>query len=296
MRKKRFRRLTRKKSFDYDEIEKELKQLFKEDYEAVKTEYEVIYLDKDPDEESDGGEGEYATQSMRHSRGAKDVDMDYSSQDEMATNKGGNNSRQSATNNTMLAGSLVRRSTRIRSKDGGSNLSAGDAFDESSSLQPPASLPAAPAQKLSKRRGSSATTRSNENNNTAANNTSELVDSGSNLTGAHLNERSQAGDGSGSSRSSTLQSKSGVGAKSRTNFKNLFVKDVIGDLSSSSDEDNRDDEDENEDDEDEFMNEEGDSDEWTEEKLSSKSNRKNRGKCMRSVIYSFCSLLAGRLN
>ena len=45
-RKKRFRKVAKKKIFDYAEIEAEVKGLFKADREAIKVEYEVIYIDE----------------------------------------------------------------------------------------------------------------------------------------------------------------------------------------------------------------------------------------------------------
>ena len=45
VRKKRFRKVAKKKIIDYAEIEDEVKRLFKKDREAVKVDYEVIYID-----------------------------------------------------------------------------------------------------------------------------------------------------------------------------------------------------------------------------------------------------------
>lgn len=46
VRKKRFRKVAKKKIIDYAEIEAEVKRLFKTDREAIKIEYDVIYIDE----------------------------------------------------------------------------------------------------------------------------------------------------------------------------------------------------------------------------------------------------------
>lgn len=53
VRRKRFRKCAKKKFIDYAEIEREVKQLFRADREAVKIDYEVCMVEADPDDEND---------------------------------------------------------------------------------------------------------------------------------------------------------------------------------------------------------------------------------------------------
>jgi transcription initiation factor TFIID subunit 7 len=244
VRKKRFRKLVRKKAFDYEEIVRELKHLFIEDREAIKAEYEVVYLDKDPDDESDE-DYEYSNEMimmMGSSRARnRQIDMDYSSQDEMTNKAGADNSRHSGTN-APAAGAIkpTRRSSRIRSKEGNSNLSTGDAYDEGSS--------------------------SHQQHSSTALKSHREVDE---TTGSEMDRPSNAAanENSNMDESTAIQAsgKDQQAAKSRTNFKNLFVKDVIGDLSSS-------DEDEEDDDDDDMVNEDDGDYEF-----ESKSSKKQQG-------------------
>ena len=52
MRRKRFRKVAKKKIIDYVEIEKEVKQLFRADREAVKIDYEVVLVDGELEDEN----------------------------------------------------------------------------------------------------------------------------------------------------------------------------------------------------------------------------------------------------
>jgi TATA-binding protein-associated factor Taf7 len=256
VRKKRFRKLVRKKAFDYEEIVRELKQLFIEDREAIKTEYEVVYLDKDPDDESDE-DYEYSNEMMMmmgSSRARNQIEMDYSSQDEM-TNKGGGNSRNSGTNVASAAAiKPLRRSSRVRSKEGNSNLSMGDAYDEESSShhQQHQSKP----KTLKSHREVEETTGS-ELDRRASHDHEDR--------GSLLNENSNLDE----TVLSKEQQKQAATAKSRTNFKNLFVKDVIGDLSSSDD-------DEDNDEDDDLMNEDHDDYEPDQKKSNQKKPQGNK--------------------
>jgi transcription initiation factor TFIID subunit 7 len=52
-RKKRFRKVAKKKIVDYVEIEKEVKSLFRADRDAIKVEYEVLYVDEPRETQTD---------------------------------------------------------------------------------------------------------------------------------------------------------------------------------------------------------------------------------------------------
>jgi TATA-binding protein-associated factor Taf7 len=86
VRRKRFRKVAKKKIIDYAEIEKEVKQLFRADREAVKIDYEIVYME--PDDENDD-ENENDEPKINNSLN-NDFDLDYedySSQEEL-TNQG----------------------------------------------------------------------------------------------------------------------------------------------------------------------------------------------------------------
>lgn len=213
VRKKRFRKLNRKKTLDYDDIEKELRELFKQDREAIRTEFEVIYLDRDPDEieEEDDDDDDFAQQGRkRASRPSFHLHPIAEFED-----KDGSSRPDSVSNTNSRPAMPARRASRVTSRGGdGSNLSASDAtvtMSEKASNKQPADLSMTQEETSEKR---------------------ELLESGEEST-------------MDTKKPDTTQDSS---TKARTNFKNLFVKDVIGDLSSSDESDEGDDEDEDDDD------------------------------------------------
>ena len=74
VRRKRFRKVAKKKMIDYVEIEKEVKQLFRADREAVKVEYEVVLVDGELEDENLDDENKNSLNN--------DEDFDDSSQED----------------------------------------------------------------------------------------------------------------------------------------------------------------------------------------------------------------------
>ena len=202
VRRKRFRTVAKKKIVDYADIEKEVKQLFRADREAVKVEYEVLVVEGELDENEDNKD-----------KSGNDDDDDDSSQDEMGTgtNEDGKRGKSSSI-----------KSKRIIEE---SNMSS--AIDDEDSL--------ATSTQVSKAKKISAMELDNES--TEANT----------LMNPSLNYDEMSNDTTSNMEATNKSSKI-------TSFKDLFVEQVIGDLSSSSDEDN--DEGDEEDEEDEENNEE----------------------------------------
>lgn len=229
VRRKRFRKVAKKKLVDYADIEKEVKQLFRADRDAHKIDYEVAYVDAESAEFLEDDE-------------VNDIKSndDYSSQDENTLNKSLSEQIKSKTKST---GSSEAKSslkaTQFKSKEiiDESNLSSAadnDIYDDSS-LMNPSHL-------------KSHTNYDDQENTTNTNNPSN----------------NDYDDEDASNMSSSLA----VNKESRTTFKNLFVKQVIGDLSSSEeDADNEDEKASNKDDDDE-INDDNDGVEDNESKIS----------------------------
>jgi transcription initiation factor TFIID subunit 7 len=74
VRRKRFRKVAKKKMIDYVEIEKEVKQLFRADREAVKVDYEVVLVDGELEDENIDDENKNSLNN--------DEDFDDSSQED----------------------------------------------------------------------------------------------------------------------------------------------------------------------------------------------------------------------
>lgn len=185
VRRKRFRKVAKKKTIDYAEIEQDVKKLFRADREAVKVEYEVCYVEADLDDDND--------ESKIVEKNEYDSDFDENMDKDKSITEG------------FKSKSMIEES----------NMSTEDVNDDTSSM---------PARKQTKVKTTDQDDTSNLNPSTTIN-FDDVSNDASNLDGNNKN-------------------------KNRTNFKNLFVKDVLGDLSSS-EEENDEDEDDAEDDEEE---------------------------------------------
>ena len=214
VRRKRFRKIVRKKTVDYADIEKEVKQLFRADRDAVKIDYEVTFVDADSAEFLD--EDEQVNDLMKSND-------EYSSQDENTINKSFLNDDQKSQKATTTSrtekqpkssktGDNDAKKTTFKSKEiiEESNMSS-EMYDESSMMK------------------------SNQNYDENTTNNGYNDEDESNMS--NINDKSL-----------------GTNNNNRTNFKNLFVKQVIGDISSSSEEDEDDAKTKNEDDDEDLEN------------------------------------------
>jgi transcription initiation factor TFIID subunit 7 len=178
VRRKRFRKVAKKKVVDYEEIEKEVKHLFRADREAIKVDYEVLYVEGDLDDEENNMSKENVNQN--------EDDYDSSDMDETSKMASFKNS----------ADKLNESSSQFKSKMEESNMSS-DIDDDSIMLK---SAKSKRVQNL-------------DDTNLNATNFDDYSNDTSNLMSTNSDKK-----------------------VNRTNFKNLFVKEVIGDLSSSSNE------------------------------------------------------------
>jgi hypothetical protein len=214
---------------DYEETEKELRQIFRNDREAIKTEYSVLYVDEDPD---DDDADYYANENVMIGGGARQDELDYSSHDEInpqTTNKQLNeqhsmpptvqrkrvpkNNQKDQEGVNEVGFKAVESDVLLGATAGDeSNMSTIDSlFDDVSKLR--ASNKSAATTDLSSTKG-----------------VKEAISN-------QLSENSNSNMSTRSTRSSTArqaQQQQKATTQNRINFKNLFVKDVIGDLSSSS--------------------------------------------------------------
>lgn len=205
VRRKRFRKVAKKKIVDYAEIETEVKQIFRADREAYKIDYEVLLV-----------EGELEDEDELTKNGDKDNSL--GNEDEYDSDLGvtmdGNSCMESAMDGSMMDASqaskqaatkpILKRTLKASKLIEESNMS----FDEDSMMAPP--TPLEHAGKAGKTDGEDGELTQNLPKN--FDECSVDVDDSSNLP-------------------------DGKGSKERTGFKDLFVQDVLGDLSSSEEED-----------------------------------------------------------
>lgn len=205
-----------KKIIDYAEIEKEVKQLFRADREAIKIDYEVLYVEGDPEDDDDdkkdnstNNDDDYDDSSQEENtimHNPNDASKSEMENDHTIDNSTINNLNTTATAIDSNPPTSTNNKSKSKSKSiiEDSNMSSAQEYiDESSSIMAP---PLSKSDKNAK--------------------IDEINDEFTN-DNSNLNEDSKTSD-----------------TKNRTNFKNLFVKQVIGDLSSSSDDLDGDNEDE----------------------------------------------------
>jgi transcription initiation factor TFIID subunit 7 len=217
VRHKRFRKIVRKKTVDYADIEKEVKQLFRADRDAVKIDYEVTFVDADSAEFLD--DDDQVNDLMKSND-------EYSSQDENTINKSFLNEDQKSKKATTSKASKAEKQTK--SSKTGDNDNKKTSFKSKEIIEE--------SNMSSEMYDESSMMKSNPNYDENTTNNGFNDDEDSNMS--NVNEKS-----SGTSNNNN-----------RTNFKNLFVKQVIGDLSSSSDEDDDDTKTKNEDDDEDLEN------------------------------------------
>lgn len=212
VRRKRFRKVAKKKMVDYAEIETEVKQIFRADREAYKIDYEVLLvegelededeLDKNGDKDNSlGNEDEYDSDlgvTVDYGNSCMDSAMDGSMMDASQASKTMGQVGKPILKRTLKASNLIDES----------NMSY---CDEDSMMAPPT-----PIDKAAKR-GQVAGETDAEDGEATQNHPKNFdecsvdVDDSSNLPDDKA-------------------------AKERTGFKDLFVQDVLGDLSSSEEE------------------------------------------------------------
>jgi transcription initiation factor TFIID subunit 7 len=214
VRRKRFRKIVRKKTVDYADIEKEVKQLFRADRDAVKIDYEVTYVDADS--------AEFLDDDDQVNDLIKSND-EYSSQDENTINKSFLNEDQKSQKAT-----ASRAEKQPKPSKGGDNNDKKTSFKSKEIIEE--------SNMSSEMYDESSMMKSNQNYDENTTNNGYNDEDESNMS--NVNEKS----------SNTNNN------NNRTNFKNLFVKQVIGDLSSSSDEDEDDRKTKNEDDDEDLDN------------------------------------------
>jgi len=209
VRRKRFRKVAKKKVVDYVEIEREVKQLFRADREAIKIDYEVVLVDGELEDENNDDENKNSLNNEDDFDDSSQEDENNAMMNAECSNTGYIDSTNMDSNN--MAASSTMKSKRLDE----SNMSSAIDDDDSSMMLNSAS-------KLKLKRDHQ-TYDNNEDGDGTMNPTNfdELSNDNSNFTTSKT-------------------------APKRTGFKDLFVEQVIGDLSSSSDEDDQDDDDEEE--------------------------------------------------
>lgn len=217
VRRKRFRKVAKKKIIDYVEIEKEVKQLFRADREAVKIDYEVVLVDGELEDENNDDENKNSLNN--------DEDFDDSSQEDennamMMGAECSNTGYLDSIHDNLTSTNMASGPTKLKkvNKSGAqieeSNMSS--AIDDDDSIM----MNSATKLKLNK----DLDNEENEANNQNPSNFDDLSNDNSNFAAIKLTSK-------------------------RTGFKNLFVEQVIGDLSSSEEEDDKNDEEDDEDEE-----------------------------------------------
>lgn len=214
VRRKRFRKMAKKKIIDYAEIEKEVKQLFRADRDAFKIDYEVLLVEGAlEDEENPDNKNIDGNNSLNNE--------DEEWVDEIGGLLSDGNSCMDSVMDTADASKLSRpasgldrlqREGKIVNAADESNMSFG--VDDDSMMGAPT-----PVGKGAKVGDTDA-----EDGETM------------NLGGGQFDE--------GSMDNSNLPEQSSKSSKHRTGFKDLFVKDVLGDLSSSEEDDSESNDDE----------------------------------------------------
>lgn len=207
VRRKRFRKVAKKKIVDYAEIEKEVKQIFRADRDAHKIDYEVLLVEGELDDENN----DENKNSDRNNSLNNEDEFEDSSQEDIGATVDGNSCIDSAMDNESS-----KPSKTIKNKS--SNL-----VEESNiSFADEDSMMAAPTPQT-KSKLPETDVEDGENTNLNTNNFDDCSMDNSNLLGQGSKTSNQ-----------------------RTGFKDLFVKDVLGDLSSSEDEEEVNDEDDDE--------------------------------------------------
>lgn len=209
VRRKRFRKVAKKKIIDYAEIETEVKQIFRADRDAFKIDYEVLLVEGELDDENDDDK----KNSDRNNSLNNEDEYEDSSQEEMGGNMvDGNSCMDSAMDNESSKLSKPGLTLKASKLIDESNMSF---VDDDSMMAAPTPLAKSKLPETDAEDGETTT-----------------------LNPINFDECSMD--------NSNLPDQGGKSTKHRTGFKDLFVQDVLGDLSSS-DDNNDDDEDDDED-------------------------------------------------
>lgn len=208
VRRKRFRKVAKKKIVDYAEIEKEVKQLFRADRDASKIDYEVLLVEGELDDEENNDENK---NSDRNNSLNNEDEYEESNMELIGGLSDGNSCMDSVLDaDSSKLSKPIKKVAKVMNADE-SNMSFvdDDSMMASQTLLTKNKLPETDAE---------------DNTNLNTNNFDECTMDNSNLP-----------------------EQSDKSTKHRTGFKDLFVKDVLGDLSSSEDDDNNDEDDDDED-------------------------------------------------